>query len=82
MEQTSYLICIILFDFELIIFFLLILIKLLILHGGDSVIVRQSHRVYDLKERVRPLVIAVGFYEISRISGINLDHGLISVLLE
>ena len=56
--------------------------KLLIFHGGDPVTVRQSHWVYDLDERVRPFVIAFGFYEISRISGINLDHSLISFLLE
>ncbi|XP_057512873.1 protein MAIN-LIKE 1-like [Actinidia eriantha] len=50
--------------------------------GDDLVIVRQPHLVYDLDERVRPFVIAFGFYEISRIRGINLDHGLISTLLE
>ncbi|XP_057491384.1 protein MAIN-LIKE 2-like [Actinidia eriantha] len=50
--------------------------------GGDPVIVRQPHRVYDLDEHVRPFVIASEFYEISRIRGINLDHGLILALLE
>ncbi|GFZ03269.1 hypothetical protein Acr_15g0018770 [Actinidia rufa] len=50
--------------------------------GDDLVKVRQPHLVYDLDERVHPFVIAFGFYEISRIHGINLDHGLISVLLE
>ncbi|XP_057514989.1 protein MAIN-LIKE 2-like [Actinidia eriantha] len=53
-----------------------------LLQGGDLVIVRQPHRVYDLDERVCPYVISFGFYEISRIRGINIDHGLISVLLE
>ena len=73
---------IILFNFELIIFYLSILIKLLIFQGGDLVTVLQPYRVYDLDERVHPFVIASGFYEIIRIRGINLDHGLISALLE
>ena len=44
--------------------------------------VRQPHQVYNLDERVRPFIIASRFYEINRIRGINLDHGLISTLLE
>ena len=35
-----------------------------------------------MDERVHPFVIASEFYEISRIRGINIDHGLISALLE
>ncbi|GFZ03574.1 hypothetical protein Acr_16g0001980 [Actinidia rufa] len=50
--------------------------------GGDPMTVRQPHRVYDLNERARPYVISSRFYEIIRIRGINLDHGLISALLE
>ncbi|GFS32689.1 aminotransferase-like, plant mobile domain family protein [Actinidia rufa] len=50
--------------------------------GGDHVTVHQPHQVYDVDERVRPFVIASRFYEISKICGINLDHGLISALLE
>ncbi|GFZ04433.1 hypothetical protein Acr_17g0000050 [Actinidia rufa] len=49
--------------------------------GGDLVTVHQPHRVYDLDECVRPYVISFGFYEINRIRGINIDHGLYQLCL-